>query len=259
MHRTKACQKGTSGEVIGGLFFGHDEPDCFAPETETLISAIAAQAAVAIDNARLHSAAQSEIAQRKAAEDAKELLLHEVKHRVKNTLATIQALATQTLKGTPAEERDAFINRLHALSLAHDLLTTSDWDEIGMTALARQSLAAFSGKGVARVSLEGPDIHLTANKALLLTMVLHELGTNAVKYGALSVEPGHVAIAWQEAETGRRTLRLEWRESGGPPVSLPARRGFGSRMIEAALHGSEGHVEFDFREDGLRVMLDMVL
>jgi two-component sensor histidine kinase len=109
------------------------------------------------------------------------------------------------------------------------------------------------------VSLEGPDIRLTANKALLLTMVLHELGTNAVKYGALSVEPGHVAIAWQMAGSGRRTLRLEWRESGGPPASFPARRGFGSRMIEAALQGSEGHVEFDFRDDGLRVILDMVL
>jgi two-component sensor histidine kinase len=249
----------SSGEVIGGLFFGHDEPDRFAPETETLISAIAAQAAVAIDNARLHSAAQAEIAQRKVAEDAKELLLHEVKHRVKNTLATIQALATQTLKGTPREERDAFINRLHALSAAHDLLTTSDWDEIDITALARQSLAAFSDKGRARVSLEGPSIRLTANKALLVTMVLHELGTNAVKYGALSVEQGHVAINWQMAESERPALRLEWRESGGPVVIPPTRRGFGSRMIEAALHGSEGHVEFDYCTDGLRVTLDIVL
>jgi PAS domain S-box-containing protein len=249
----------SSGAVIGGLFFGHDEPDRFAPETETLISAIAAQAAVAIDNARLHNAAQAEIAQRRAAEEAKELLLHEVKHRVKNTLATIQALATQTLKGSPREERDAFINRLHALSDAHDLLTTSDWDEIDITALARQSLAAFSGKGRARVSLEGPAIRLTANKALLVTMVLHELGTNAVKYGALSVEQGRVAIDWQMAQAERPTLRLEWRESGGPSVGQPTRRGFGSRMIEAALHGSEGRVEFDFRPSGLRVKLDIVL
>lgn len=249
----------SSGEVIGGLFFGHEQPDRFAPETEWLIAAIASQAAVAIDNARLHAAAQTEIASRKAAEEARELLLHEVKHRVKNTLATIQALASQTLKGTPPAEKDAFIGRLHALSGAHDLLTLSDWQEIGIASLAQRSLAAFSGKGAARVSFTGADVGLSANKALLLTMVLHELGTNAVKYGALSVEEGRVAIAWRLPEGERPTLRLEWRESGGPPVTAPAHRGFGSRMIAAALHGSDGHVAFDYRPEGLQVTLDLVI
>jgi two-component sensor histidine kinase len=249
-----------SGEVIGGLFFGHDEPDRFGPETEALISAIAAQAAVAIDNARLHNAAQIEIAQRKDAEAAKELLLHEIKHRVKNTLATIQALATQTLKGTPPEEKAAFINRLHALSGAHDLLTLSDWHDIGIMALATQSLSAFSGKGQERVSFDGPDVGLSANKALLLTMVLHELGTNAVKYGALSVEAGHVDVRWRMKQAAERpTLELEWCERGGPPVKAPERRGFGSRMIAAALHGSDGRVDFDYRETGLQVTMEMVL
>ncbi|MBV1690547.1 PAS domain S-box protein [Novosphingobium sp. G106] len=249
----------SSGEVIGGLFFGHAEPDRFAPETEALITAIAGQAAVAIDNARLHSAAQNEIAQRKKAEDARELLLHEVKHRVKNTLATIQALATQTLKGVPAAEKDAFISRLHALSDAHDLLTLSDWQDIGITSLVGKTLKPFSQKGEARVACDGPDVGLSANKALLLTMVLHELGTNAVKYGALSVEQGRVAIDWQMAVAERPTLRLEWRERGGPPTAAPNHRGFGSRMIASALHGSDGHVEFDYRPEGLRVALDMVL
>jgi PAS domain S-box-containing protein len=249
-----------SGEVIGGLFFGHDEPDKFGPETETLVSAIAAQAAVAIDNARLHSAAQAEIDQRKRAESAKELLLHEIKHRVKNTLATIQALATQTLKGAPPEEKAAFVSRLHALSGAHDLLTLSDWHDIGIMALARQSLFAFAGKDQTRVSLDGPDVGLSANKALLLTMVLHELGTNAVKYGALSNETGHVEVRWKMmAAAERPTIALEWREAGGPPVQAPQHRGFGSRMIAAALHGSDGNVEFDYREDGLRVMLEIVV
>ena len=249
----------SSGEVIGALFFGHDEPDRFAAETEALITAIAAQAAVAIDNARLHHAAQIEIGQRKAAEDARELLLHEVKHRVKNTLATIQALATQTLKGTPPAERDAFISRLHALSGAHDLLTLSDWQEIGIAALIRQTLDPFSHDGESRIACGGPDIGLTANKAVLLTMVLHELGTNAVKYGALSVERGRVAIDWRMTVAERPTLRLQWRESGGPPVAKPAHRGFGSRMIAAALQGSDGCVEFDYRPGGLRVEMDMVL
>lgn len=251
--------KSSSGEVIGGLFFGHEKPDRFAPETEALITAIAGQAAVAIDNARLHSAAQSEIAQRKVAENARELLLHEVKHRVKNTLATIQALATQTLKGVPAAEKDAFISRLHALSGAHDLLTLSDWQDIGITALVGKTLKPFSQKGEERVACDGPDVGLTANKALLLTMVLHELGTNAVKYGALSVLQGRIAVDWCMAVAERPTLRLEWRESDGPPVTPPDHRGFGSRMITAALHGSEGHVEFEYRPEGLRVVLDMVL
>ena len=251
--------KSSSGEVIGGLFFGHEKPDRFAPETESLITAIAAQAAVAIDNARLHSGAQAEIAQRKAAENARELLLHEVKHRVKNTLATIQALATQTLKGAPPAERDAFISRLHALARAHDLLTLSDWQDIGITALVGQTLGPFSQAGEPRVACGGPDVGLSANKALLLTMVLHELGTNAVKYGALSVEQGRVAIDWQMGVAERPTLRLQWRESGGPPVPPVSHRGFGSRMIVAALHGSEGEVEFDYHPDGMRVALEMVL
>jgi PAS domain S-box-containing protein len=251
--------RSSSGEVIGGLFFGHEEPDRFAPETESLITAIAAQAAVAIDNARLHSAAQVEIGQRKVAEAARELLLHEVKHRVKNTLATIQALATQTLKGAPPAEKSAFINRLHALSGAHDLLTLSDWQDIGIAALVRQTLDPFSQAGETRVACDGPDVGLSANKGLLLTMVLHELATNAVKYGALSVEQGRVAIDWRMAMAERPTLRLEWRESGGPTVAAPGHRGFGSRMIAAALHGSEGQVEFDYRPEGLRVVLDMLL
>ncbi len=249
----------SSGEVIGGLFFGHDQPDRFGPETEALIAAIAGQAAVAIDNARLHSAAQAEIAQRKAAENAKELLLHEVKHRVKNTLATVQALATQTLKRAPADEKATFLKRLQALSGAHDLLTQSDWQDIGIAALAHQSLAPFFGQPAVRVSCDGPDIGLSANKALLLTMVLHELGTNAVKYGALSGDQGRVDIVWNLAVAERPTLQLEWRESGGPPVSPPSRQGFGSRMIGAALHGGEGKVTFDYRPEGLRVAMDMVL
>ena len=248
-----------SGEVIGGLFFGHAEPDRFAPETESLIAAIASQAAVAIDNARLHAAAQTEIASRKAAENARELLLHEVKHRVKNTLATIQALASQTLKGAPPAEKEAFVNRLHALSGAHDLLTLSDWQEIGIGALAERSLAAYLDKDRSRLRFAGPDIRLSANKALLLTMVLHELGTNAVKYGALSVEDGRVEISWRLNGGERPALDLEWRESGGPPVVAPSHCGFGSRMISAALHGSDGAAAFDYRPEGLRFTLTLVV
>lgn len=249
-----------TGPVIGGLFFGHAEPDRFAPETETLISAIAAQAAVAIDNARLHNAAQVEIAERKKAQEAHELLLHEIKHRVKNTLATIQALASQTLKEAPAHERGAFIGRLHALSAAHDLLTSSDWQEIGIEQLVEQTISPFAGMGPDRIVFAGPDFGLTSNRALLLTMVIHELGTNAVKYGALSCETGRVALEWErEDKNDRSIVTLRWRENGGPPVSPPSRRGFGSRMIASALQGSDGSVRFDYPAAGIDVTMELTL
>jgi two-component sensor histidine kinase len=250
----------SSGKVIGGLFFGHDEPDRFGPEIEPLMTAIASQAAVAIDNARLHDAVRSELAQRREAQEAKDLLLHEIKHRVKNTLATIQALASQTLKGSPKEERAAFIQRLHSLSDAHDLLTQSDWKTVDVAALARQSLRPFAGDGMARISIEGPNAGLSANKALILTMILHELGTNAVKYGSLSNDQGRADLRWETDETADgQTLRLYWRESGGPLVAEPDRRGFGSRMILSALHGNQGSADFQYRPSGLEAALELRL
>lgn len=247
-----------SGDVIGGLFFGHDQADMFGEDTEDLISAIAAQAAVAMDNARLHASAQQEIEQRIAAERTKDLLLHEIKHRVKNTLATIQALATQTLKQTPPEEKRAFIDRLHALSGAHDLLINSDWTDIGVTEIVRRSLGPFFGDDEATIAFHGPAVTLTANKALVLTMVLHELGTNSVKYGSLSVESGGVSLEWT-VQSDPQALELCWREIGGPAVSPPSRQGFGSRMIAAALGGAGGKVEFDYRPEGLRATMALQL
>lgn len=249
----------SSGEVMGGLFFGHRKAEMFGPETEALISAIAGQAAIAMDNARLHEAAKLEIAHRKNAEAAKELLLHEIKHRVKNTLATIQALASQTLHNSPREERSAFIERLHSLSRAHDLLTQEDWDEVGLVDVTSATLQPFV-QNDKRLAAAGPDIKLSANKALLLTMILHELGTNAVKYGALSGDDGKVDLSWQiDDSASRALLHMKWTESGGPAVVPPEHQGFGSRMIESALHGEQGNVQFIFAPSGLEVDLQIVV
>lgn len=245
----------SSGEVIGGLLFGHRDAGVFDSETETLVSAIAGQAAMALDNARLHDAAQVEIAHRKNAESAKELLLHEIKHRVKNTLATIQALASQTLYHSPAEEKRAFIGRLHSLSKAHDLLTQREWGDVSLSELAGITLKPFVQNGE-RLQVDGTDVKLSANKALVLTMVLYELATNAVKYGALSVEKGNVYLNWELDEDGPRSiLCLHWVESGGPEVVAPQHHGFGSRMIESAVHGEQGAADFQFLPAGLRVDL----
>jgi PAS domain S-box-containing protein len=249
--------KSSSGEVIGGLFFGHDQPGIFDADCETLISSVAAQAAVAMDNARLHAAAKTEIEQRKRAEAAKELLLAEIKHRVKNTLATVQAMASQTFKRGPVEERDTFVARLHALANAHDLLTEQGWDIVDITSVAHRALRPFFESDRPRIALEGPHIGLPSNKALLLAMVLHELSTNAVKYGALSDSQGRVRVDWSTNEAG--ALKLEWRETGGPPVSPPAKAGFGSRMIERALGADGGSAHFSFGADGLAVSMLMPL
>jgi len=252
--------KSSSGEVLGGLFFGHDEAARFGPETEILISAIAGQAAVAMDNARLHKAAQAEIEQRKRAEEAKELLLHEIKHRVKNTLATVQAMASQTFRQAPADEVEAFTARLHALSDAHNLLTQQNWDTVAMENIVRRALRPFVEEHRERNIVAGPDIRIGADKALFIAMILHELGTNAVKYGAFSNEDGQVQLVWEMAEChGRPLLKLHWRECGGPPVSTPTRKGFGSRMIERALKGQQGAVQFDYARDGLVCDLEIAL
>ncbi|MGF7151989.1 PAS domain S-box-containing protein [Sphingomonas zeicaulis] len=242
-----------SGEVLGGLFFAHDEPARFTSDSEHMISAIATQTAIAMDNARLHKAAQREIEQRRRAEESKELLLHELKHRVKNTLATIQAVAMQTFREAPRTELNAFISRLLALSGAHDLLTQRDWEMVDVAHIVRRAVDPFAAEGSERFDISGAEIRIPSEKALQLAMVLHELATNAVKYGALSNSTGSVKISWSCNNEGTvPLLNLQWVERGGPEASPPTRKGFGSRMIERALRGEGNGVEFDFAPDGLR-------
>ncbi|HWW64195.1 MAG TPA: PAS domain S-box protein [Sphingomonadaceae bacterium] len=250
----------SSGEVIGGLFFGHEEPGKFEEDTELLISGIALQAGVAMDNARLHEAARTEIERRRTAEEAQELLLNEIKHRVKNTLATVQAMAVQTFRKAPPHEGQAFTARLHALSGAHDLLTQQNWQAVAITDLVSRALDPFLDREEPRIATTGPEVRLDPNNALLLVMVLHELGTNAVKYGALSNNKGRVDVHWslEDCDTPP-CLRLCWREEGGPAVTPPTRKGFGSRMIERALRGRRGSAQFDFAPGGLNCVLEITL
>jgi PAS domain S-box-containing protein len=250
----------SGGEVHGGLFFGHSRPGVFTEDTEALVSAIAAQAAVAMDNAHLHRAAQTEIEERKRAEAGRELLLQEIKHRVKNTLATVQAMAAQTFREAPPTERRAFVERLQALAEAHDLLIQKNWVPANVQETIERAVAPFRDGREERVAASGPAVELPPNKALLVAMFLHELGTNAVKYGALSQFSGKVDLCWrQERGPDRPLLVLEWRESGGPPVAPPARQGFGTRMIERALKGEGGAAQFDFLSSGLACTMRIAL
>ncbi len=183
------------------------------------------------------------------AQEHQRLLVGELNHRVKNTLATVQAIAFQTLKDETdiGQARRRFEARLMALARAHDLLTERNW--VGAP-LGRVVEDATSHLPPDRFDVDGPDLSLSPRAALALSLALHELGTNAAKHGALSAAEGRVAIGWEVAD-GR--LQLEWKEQGGPTVAAPTRRGFGSRMIERALgRDLGGSAELMFEADGLR-------
>lgn len=193
--------------------------------------------------------------ERKRHIEHREMLMNELNHRVKNTLATVQSIASQTLRtaASPADGRDAIESRLVALSKAHDVLTREHWEGADIQELISDAMAPyFSGSHACRLQTAGAQIRVVPKAALALSMALHELATNAVKYGALSNEAGCVRIEWQVVSNGRRAFRLRWSESDGPPVSAPRRRGFGSRLIERGLaHDLAGEVQLDFRPQGL--------
>jgi PAS domain S-box-containing protein len=194
-----------------------------------------------------------DISERKKAEKQRELLVNELNHRVKNTLAVVQGLAQQTFKrpDVPAVATKAFESRLTALAAAHNLLTRSNWGKTSLAELARETLEATLAHD-ARIHLQGPPVILKPKQAITLAMALHELCTNAIKYGALSTETGRVELHWNVSNSPEPRLTLVWRERGGPPVEPPTRRGFGSRMVVQAISQEfDGKVTMDFPPEGL--------
>ncbi|WP_158266538.1 PAS domain-containing sensor histidine kinase [Allosphingosinicella deserti] len=177
-----------------------------------------------------------DVTERRRAEDHQRLLVNELNHRVKNTLAIVQGIAHQSFRGpaVPAEIRSAFDGRLAALSAAHNLLTRESWEAASIAQVVADAVAPLQS---GRVETSGPDLRLPAKTAVALALALHELCTNAAKYGALSSPDGTVAVEWVVAG---EMLRFSWRESGGPRVVTPTRRGFGTRMIERALAAEFG-------------------
>lgn len=198
-----------------------------------------------------------DISERKEAESRSALLIDELNHRVKNTLAIVQGLAWQTLHGDP-DGRDAFQGRLEALAGAHDLLTRAQWQDADLAAIIDRTTAAWrNGRG--RVTIEGPQVRLTPKRAVTVAMAMHELATNAAKYGALAHPDGTVSIRWTTDGAPPR-LRLTWREADGPPVVPPERHGFGTRMIETALaYEFGGTARLDYLPDGLVCAIDAPL
>jgi two-component sensor histidine kinase len=202
-----------------------------------------------------------DITDRKRAEHQQHLLVGEIKHRIKNILATVQAIARQTLKGAPAEEREAFLARLMALATAQDVLTLERWNRAVVSEVARRALRPFEARHSARFLTNGPeDVWVGAQHASLLTMALHELATNAVKYGALSNEYGVVKLTWEVVgDEDAQAVRMIWRELGGPLVMPPERKGFGSFLIERALQGGGGKAHLDYKPNGLVCTLEVTI
>jgi PAS domain S-box-containing protein len=178
------------------------------------------------------------------------LMINELNHRVKNTLATVQSMAAQTLRGEtdPAVMYEKLEARLLGLSQVHDVLTRERWHGAELREVAERALRPFIGAGAERVTITGPEVRLLPGAALSMALMFHELATNAVKYGAFSVEGGRLDLSW--ALDGQE-LHLVWTESGGPAVAPPTRRGFGSRLIERGLRGElQGEALMDFAPGG---------
>lgn len=193
----------------------------------------------------------------KTAEQNAALLIDELNHRVKNTLATVQSIVTQAVRNSqdPLTIRESIETRIEALSRSHDLLRREKWDGAGLQDLVLEALAPFrviEGRAE-RFTIDGENIRLSPKAALALGIAFHELATNAVKYGAFSNEAGTISITWTiEPKPDGRWLCLHWREKDGPPVTMPKRKGFGSRVIEQGLaHELAGKIALDYLPRGI--------
>jgi two-component sensor histidine kinase/PAS domain-containing protein len=193
--------------------------------------------------------ASRDLTERKASEEIQRTLLNELNHRVKNTLSSVQAITTLTLRGARdlQSASDALDRRIRSMGKAHDLLTSRNWIGANLNDIVTRAVEALHP---GQVTMSGPAIDVSPKHALALSLALHELGTNATKYGALSCSEGSVKV-WWDLEDG--SLQMHWEEVGGPPVAIPKRKGFGSRLLEELIvRDLGGKVKLDFGETGVR-------
>ena len=213
-----------------------------------------------IDAKTLLAQAGIDAKEREAADKLQKLILEEMHHRIKNTLATVTAIAAQSLRTATSIEhgQQAIEGRLIALGRAHDLLLQVSWANASFAETVRAATRPFDQQGTERFSLNGPDIGITSGAVIALAMTLNELGTNTTKFGALSMPSGKVTIAWK-IDSGSQRLNLIWTENGGPAVHAPTRRSFGTRMIEALGRQLNGQVHLAYQKQGFVYTLDVPL
>ncbi|MGO4524766.1 HWE histidine kinase domain-containing protein [Microvirga sp. 2MCAF35] len=212
----------------------------FDAEDEAVIVQLSQLASVAIERVQ--------------AEEQQRLLINELNHRVKNTLATVQSIAAHTLRNThiPRTVHEAFLGRLISLAQSHNVLTRENWEGAELTSVIEEAIKAYRGGSPERLHVRGPKVRVSPRMVLSLSMALYELATNAAKYGALSNDSGEVEIVWvlrsPSPDGEERQLLLSWRERGGPPVKPPTHKGFGSRLIERGLGaelGGKAQISYD--------------
>ena len=246
-HNLRACWSvpilAGSGTVLGTFAMYHHEPREPTEQDLALVQVVTRTAALIINRKQAEE-------QRKRFERHQQLLVGELNHRVKNTLAIVQSLTHQSFNSSvpPQEAIRRFEGRLQALASAHNLLTQRNWDDASIEDVAVAALAPFCPAG--RRTIAGPNVNVPPQTAVSLVLALHELATNAVKYGALSNDHGRVFVRWT---ISGETLELIWSEEGGPKVVPPATRGFGTRMIERTLAAEfGGTVTLQFAPEGVR-------
>ena len=199
-----------------------------------------------------------DIDERKRSEESQQLLMRELAHRVKNSLSVVQSIATQSFRGDRADPvaLSTFRNRLVALADANEVLLAQDWSGFGLRDLVDRIVAPYRDPHD-RIEVSGPDVDLPPRLNVPLALTLHELCTNASKYGALSQAAGRVSLRWSKVRAGR--LDLQWTEEGGPPVALPKAKGFGLRLISEILSVELGSVELSPTQGGLCCRMRLVL
>lgn len=249
-----------SGQPLGMISSHWYRPHRPGERELRMLDILARQAAELIERMHSREALERESAAARAAEAHGRLLVHELSHRVKNTLATVQSVAIQTLRSADSLEAFSqdFLARLAALAQTHDLLMRNQWHGADLREMLDQELKPYGRPDGPRLSLQGEPVRLDPKVALALGMALHELATNAAKYGALSCPQGELQVEWHRDPD--EALHIRWTERGGPAVQPPTRRGFGSRVIEQGLaYELEAEVRLGFDPSGVSCMFRIPL
>src|SRR6202035_3602167 len=211
-----------------------------------------------IDAKALLAQAGIDAEQREDADRLQKLILEELHHRIKNTLATVSAIAAQSLRNATSIEhgQEAIESRLQALGRAHDLLLQARWSSASLAHIVQSATEPYDSQGEGRFTIEGPDFKIASGAVIALAMTLNELCTNTTKFGALSVPAGRIEIVWMIDEATQR-LRLTWSEKNGPTVHAPSRQSFGTRLIGSLGQQLKGQVDLAYDATGFVYVLDV--
>jgi two-component sensor histidine kinase len=213
-----------------------------------------------IDAQGLLTQAGIDAREREAADKLQKLILEELHHRIKNTLATVSAIASQSLRNVPGAEhaQHAIEGRLRALGRAHDLLLQARWSSADLEKIVRGATEAFDNPDVPKFTIGGPNVRMTSGAVIAFAMTLNELCTNTTKFGALSVPAGRVEISWT-LDPSAQHLHLKWTEKNGPTVRAPDKRSFGTRLIETLGKQLKGEVQLTYEPSGFVYAFDVPL